>query len=154
MPEIAVKGIVVDQDTFSKVALVREMGKEKKPPGWGFPGGEGFDEEMAKAALIREIDEETGLSVKILDLLHEEVTTYENEVRVRRLFFLCQALNDGHPKRRVAGETNGWQWFPINKLPQGGPPEGMYFSHRGVLEDIDGNPKKEITSLLWYHRSN
>ena len=148
MPEIAVKGVIVDQDTFSKIALVDELGNTRgKPPGWGFPGGEGFDEEQAKHALIREAYEETGIVIKILDFLYERENEFVKGVKVKTLFFLCQALNNGDPERRVANETGGWKWFEINKLP-----EKTYYSHRTILEDGEGNTKNEIDALLWYHR--
>ncbi len=148
MAEIAVKGIIVDQNTFSKIALVDELGNSRgKPPGWGFPGGEGFDEEQAKLALIRETDEETGIPIKILDFIHERRDEFVRGTEVRTLFFLCQALSAGDPVRRVVKETKGWKWFDINDLPK-----EMYFSHRMVLEGGTGKLKKELDDLLWYRR--
>lgn len=149
MPEIAVKGVIVDQGTFSKVALVDEIESGKKPSGWGFPGGRGFDEEQAKNALIREVFEETGIVVKILDLLREEELEYEAGVKVKRFFFLCQALNQGDSTRCVHKETRGWQWFSINQLP-----EEMYPSHRTIIEDGGGRLRPEIDHLLWYRKSS
>ena len=156
--EISAHALILKQGKFDEVALVYNLARPPKPEGWGFPGGKGEDEEQVKLTMLREIEEETGLVVKILDTIFNEWKIF-GTTNVHRYFFLCQALNNGDPSRRVMGETREWRWFRLTELPIKDP---YYRSHfRLLINEIGGPggkteylPNSDTEYLIWTHLSD
>ncbi|WP_394795604.1 NUDIX hydrolase [Armatimonas sp.] len=81
---VAVSGLVSDPLT-GKVLLIRSPRR-----GWEFPGGQVEEDESLTEALVREVQEETGVTVEVTEL----VGIYSNTRSHIVMFgFLCEWLN-------------------------------------------------------------
>ncbi len=73
------------------------VGKKIKKPGhplsehWHIPGGTVRDDETHEKAIVRELEEEAGLEVEVIEFI-EERQVEENKMRAR--WYLCRALHD------------------------------------------------------------
>lgn len=85
---------------------------------WTMPGGKvEFGEELEETC-IREVFEETGLtidktSLKLISVANDKVA----DAHFVTLGFLCESVN-GNLEVREPDEITEWGWFPINQLPQ------------------------------------
>jgi 8-oxo-dGTP diphosphatase len=97
------------------------------PPGWALPGGFVDEGETLEAAAVREAREETGLSVRLTDLLY----VYSDPRRDPRrhtlsAVFLGEASGTPEPGDDAAGALAfGW----------GALPSPLAFDHAGILAD-------------------
>jgi len=110
-PKVDVRAALLDGD---KVLLVREVSDGR----WSLPGGWAEVGESPGEVAVREVREETGLSVRVLKLAavldkrkhpHPPQLSY-----VYKLFFLCEVLGG---TLRTSFETPGVDWFPRAALP-------------------------------------
>lgn len=107
-----------------RVVLVR---RKHPPPGWALPGGFVDVGETLEAAAVREVKEETGLDVTLLDLLY----VYSDPRRDPRrhtvsTVFLGRAV--GEPQGADdADEARAFAW--------GALPEPIAFDHAEILRD-------------------
>lgn len=100
-----VKGIVRKNDLI--LVLVKQNGT------LDLPGGRVEDGETVKSALQREINEETGLKVKIYDPV-EKWSFYKTPNQlIRGITFECAYL-DG--KVKLCGEHRGYFWAAMNSI--------------------------------------
>lgn len=100
-------GIILTEDQ-SKVLLVRR----RDLPVWVLPGGGVELCESPQDALLREVKEETGLSVAI----QRQCADYTpiNKLSSHTSIFLC-SLVSGTPS--LSSETDEIAYFPLNELP-------------------------------------
>jgi len=106
---ITVVGAVITRDDLVYCARRSLIGT--LPGMWGFPGGKVDKNESFEQALVREIDEELGCKIVVLEPL--ETTTYEYEFAVITLAtFLCE-LVAGEPRSNEHVEE---EWLPLEKL--------------------------------------
>jgi 8-oxo-dGTP diphosphatase len=107
-----------------RVVLVR---RRYPPPGWALPGGFVDQGETLEAAAVREAREETGLEVRLEDLLY----VYSDPRRDPRrhtvsAVFLGRA--DGEPKGADdAEEARAFDWTAL--------PAPLAFDHAEILAD-------------------
>ena len=107
-----------------RVVLVR---RRHPPPGWALPGGFVDVGETLEAAAVREAKEETGLDVKLVDLLY----VYSDPRRDPRrhtvsAVFLGRAA--GEPSGGDdAAEARAFAWTDL--------PSPVAFDHAEILED-------------------
>lgn len=80
-------GIVVDGDKL----LVMHRKKEGKEY-WVFPGGGVEEGETSETAVVRELQEETNLQVKIIHLLYCHHLTNNQGGKQRQDFYLCEVI--------------------------------------------------------------
>lgn len=81
------------------------------PGMWEFPGGKVEPDESFEEALAREIDEELGCEISVLQPV--ETTTHEYDFAVITLAtFLCE-LVDGEPQSNEHAEE---RWLPVEAL--------------------------------------
>lgn len=123
-------------DTFYvgvNVLVVRDnkllLGKRKNVFGdgtWGLPGGHLENKESMKAAGIRELDEETGMSVTDLEFVGL-ANTPEGRAHHIQICFLAKDAT-GEPELREPEQCSGWDWFPLNKLP-----DNVLPNHAGLI---------------------
>ena len=102
----------------SKILLIKRNEEKRKKYGfdWGIIGGKVEPGELLAEAVIREVKEETGLTFKEKELkfLHfEEFNKFENPA----IFFYYAATADEDAKITLNDESDGFEWFPVNRLP-------------------------------------
>lgn len=108
-----------------RVVLVR---RRNPPHGWAIPGGFVDDGEPLAVAAAREAEEETGLSVTLLEQFH----SYSDPARDPRrhtisTVFLARA--EGEPRGGDdAAEARAFAWDAL--------PSPIVFDHREVLGDV------------------
>ncbi|WP_228547107.1 NUDIX hydrolase [Candidatus Neptunochlamydia vexilliferae] len=132
----SVNGIVFSKDR-KEVLLI----KRRDVPVWVLPGG-GIDPgESPEEAVVREMEEETGCSAKII----RKVAEYTPICRLARFthFFECKMM--GSPK--ATDETQGAAFFPLDALPEMPPPYAEW------IADAAGNSsdmvRKKIKSVTY-----
>jgi len=115
-PYTAVNGVF-----FKKISNKTHilLGKRKNVSGSGYyylPGGHIRDGERIERALVREIKEECGLTVKQGRLLWVE----ESLTRRHHIVLYYEAIINGNsePKNLEPDKCSGWQWFALDNLPQ------------------------------------
>ena len=78
---------------------------------WELPGGKVETAESDHAALIRELQEELGVTVVVTDFLAESVHAYPNKT-IHLVAFRCK-ISSGIPTAR---EHNALRWLGIDEL--------------------------------------
>lgn len=116
--------------------------KRRDVPVWVMPGG-GIDPgEFSEAAIVREILEETGFTVKIDRLIADYIP--QNLLAKRTHLFECSILKG---EAEITSETRGIQFFSLNKLPPLPPP------YLEWIEDAKKNIppfQKKLTSVTYF----
>lgn len=92
---------------------------------WVFPGGSVEENETPEQTAVREIAEETSITVLIYKRLYTHIYNEEYENRGNQHFFLCTYLS-GTPQLGDSNEKDNMetckqfykpQWVPISNLP-------------------------------------
>ena len=85
--------------------------KRQRDPGlgavWEFPGGKIAPGEAREAAVVREVAEETGMAVRVGELLSAHCHAYPDR-RVALYAYLCAPLAPGGTPS--APESTRWRW--------------------------------------------
>ena len=101
---------------------------------WALPGGKlEFWEKLSDCAR-RELLEETGLiakKVKFLQLIND--MREEDESHCVHLQFLAEDTN-GDPKLMEPNKCYGWEWFPLDNLP-----ENIFIGHQKFFPALRDN---------------
>ena len=91
--------------------------KRRDIPVWVFPGGKIEDDETPEEAALREGEEETGYTLKLV----RKIGTYTPRNRLSHYTHFFQAhITGGSPK--TCDETQSLDFFPMDKLPYPLPP--------------------------------
>ena len=157
--EIHVYGVIIKPGDPNKVLLVFNEGNQIKPPGWGLPGGGRYRRgEGIKKALLREIEEETGIPSPRIAILRELEYARKRKmgdgiVEIRARAFLCRTDDDGDPNWKVEGEIFRHEWFPFHSTFPPGLilPTVLYQWHRRVLVDGLGRINPTLRKLIEHH---
>jgi len=100
---------------------------------WDIPGGFVDYREPAEDAAVREVREETGLDVRVLELLGVWTDTYdrpEGQDRTFNVYFLVETASDA-VEPRAGDDAKALGWFPHDALPS-----RVAFAHsRAVLTE-------------------
>jgi 8-oxo-dGTP pyrophosphatase MutT (NUDIX family) len=103
---ISVKGVAIHQG--SVLLLLNKRGE------WDLPGGRPDAGEDHRAALAREVGEETGLAVDVDRALDERLFEVLPGLFVRILPFVCRLL--GGNAVRLSDEHLEARWLPLDEL--------------------------------------
>ncbi len=108
----SIAGIIFSKDR-KNVLLI----KRRDVPVWVLPGGGKEEGESYEEAIIREIKEETGFSVKITKTIGEYFPM--NRLSRHTYLYECEIL-DG--RATISNETKEVKFFPLDSLPKLMPP--------------------------------
>jgi len=95
------------------------LGKRKHVFGdgtWALPGGHLENKESMRAAGIRELDEETGMTATDLEFVGLVNTPRGSRGHYLQVGFLAKDAT-GEPNLREPDRCYEWQWFELDKLP-------------------------------------
>lgn len=111
-PKVDVRGVVISE---GKLVMVREA----LDGGWTLPGGWADVGETPALAVEREVQEESGLTVRAQTLVGVyDANRVEGELplyHAYKLVFLCAPLSG---QLRASPETSEVGWFPLEDLPK------------------------------------
>lgn len=136
----SVAGVIFSANR-SKVLLI----KRRDVNIWALPGGGVDPGESPEEAVIREVFEETGLSVKI----HRQVALYTPINLLSNLSYLyeCTVIKG---ELALGNETQGIGFFAIDQLPR-----PLFFLHRDWIEDAllqtPGIIQKPLAKITYYN---
>ena len=108
---LSVKVLVHDAD--SRYLVIRRSNSSKNHPGlWDFPGGKTDAGETFDAALVREIGEETGLTV----LLEKVLGAAESELPDRKVVYLFMQAQVRAGDVRISPEHDQFAWLTLPEI--------------------------------------
>lgn len=105
-------GVVILDETKTKILISKRIGCDKDNGIWGLPGGKMDPDENVATAAIREVREETGMEVKgkVTPLNFVDMN---DEVGV---WVLAEEVY-GTPVNREPEKHGQWEWHPLDNLP-------------------------------------
>ena len=104
-----VGGILLNQ-TYDKILLIQGVKSGK----WGVPKGSMEHGETVREAAIREVKEETGISIGI--------DKYTVPVKIGKMYLYTTIIDDSQPLHPCdTGEIKDIKWFAISDLSEMGP---------------------------------
>jgi len=129
-PKLTTDGVIIKNN---KILLIKRKNNPFKGK-WAIPGGFVGYGEKVEDAVIREINEETGLITKVKDI----IGIYSDPNRDPRghvvsIVFLLEVI-DG--KLKAGDDAASVKFFNLNRLPV------LSFDHGTIIEDIKRRIKK------------
>lgn len=101
---------------------------------WDIPGGFLEPGEHPLDGMLREVKEETGLDVRVIDLLGVYIDRYnsdDEESFTLNHYYIVEPIGG---KLRAADDVNGYRWFAFDQLPS---ENQIAFAHaQKVLRDL------------------
>lgn len=99
---------------------------------WAFPGGFIEQNETAEQGTVREMEEETGVKVKIVKLVGIYSDPKRDPRKVISAAFLVKQIGGGI---RAGDDAKEARWFDLDKLPK------LASDHKKILKDALKNRK-------------
>lgn len=126
-PAVTVDCLVFREEEGRRLVLLIRRGNEPFKDYWAFPGGFLNPEETAEEAVVRELKEETGLSLKDV----KQLKTYTSPDRDPRERVITIAFTANTDDAEVKGGDDAAEarWFPLDNLPN------LAFDHSQILKD-------------------
>lgn len=113
-PGVGISVIVIKDN---KVLLGKRKGSHGEGK-WGFPGGHLELFEDYKTCILREIEEETGLDIELIDAVPNAVTNdFFPEGKHYITLFLRARWVSGIPDFKEKNKCENWEWFSWENLP-------------------------------------
>jgi 8-oxo-dGTP pyrophosphatase MutT (NUDIX family) len=105
-PPLSVKGVLIHRGRV--LLLLNERGE------WDLPGGRPDPGEDHRAALVREVREETGLVVEVGGFVHEHLFEVLPQRFVRIVAYVCLLQTEG--AIALSDEHQGASWVGLDEL--------------------------------------
>ncbi|MBR3162768.1 MAG: NUDIX domain-containing protein [Clostridia bacterium] len=112
--EISCGCVIFDKETHSKVLIVYEKGRNF----WGFPKGHIEEGETEVETALREVKEEVGLDVKILDEKYRYAINYiieDKQIDKTSVFYIAETLEDDVTITNQEAEIEDSKWVTIDE---------------------------------------
>lgn len=122
-------GLIVHED---KILLAQRKGVPDK---WELPGGKVENKESPSQAVIREVREETGYVVEVINKIpFSYLITANDYLKITLLCFECKLM--GGELRKERNEVDDVQWFNRNELPniRHGSRDFISFTHYSIMK--------------------
>lgn len=126
-PAVTTDCVVFTQEEEPKVLLI-QRGNEPYKGCWAFPGGFMNMEETAEECAVRELKEETGLTVKQI----QQIGAYskvDRDPRGRTISIAYLAIVDAPTAVSGMDDAAKAAWFPLSSLPD------LAFDHKDIMTD-------------------
>lgn len=126
-PAVTTDCVVFTQEEEPKVLLI-QRGNEPYKGCWAFPGGFMNMEETAEECAVRELKEETGLTVTRI----QQIGAYskvDRDPRGRTISIAYLAIVDAPTAVSGMDDAAKAAWFPLSSLPD------LAFDHQDILAD-------------------
>jgi 8-oxo-dGTP diphosphatase len=126
--KVAVDAIVFGYSNNQLMVLLirRKYGEQKGQ--WALPGGFVKDDEGLDTAVVRELQEEAGISVSFLEQLYTFGDQVDRDPRFRVISVAYFALvNPSRLVLKADTDADDAQWFPIQELPV------LAFDHADII---------------------
>lgn len=126
-PAVTTDCVVFTQEEEPKVLLI-QRGNEPYKGCWAFPGGFMNMEETAEECAVRELKEETGLTVTRI----QQIGAYskvDRDPRGRTVSIAYLAIVDAPTAVSGMDDAAKAAWFPLSSLPD------LAFDHQDILAD-------------------
>lgn len=126
-PAVTTDCVVFTQEEEPKVLLI-QRGNEPYTGCWAFPGGFMNMEETAEECAVRELKEETGLTVKQI----QQIGAYskvDRDPRGRTISIAYLAIVDAPIAVSGMDDAAKAAWFPLSSLPD------LAFDHKDIMTD-------------------
>ena len=109
-------GAIIVNDKDEVLLLKRSSTARTEPITWSRPGGAVEFGEKIEEAVVREVEEETGVKIQVLK--HLEITqNIEEDKHWIAHGYLARHLS-GEPKNMEPTKHDEIRWFPVNELPE------------------------------------
>lgn len=126
-PAVTTDCVVFTKEEEPKVLLI-QRGNEPYKGCWAFPGGFMNMEETAEECAVRELQEETGLTVKQI----QQIGAYskvDRDPRGRTISIAYLAIVDAPAAVSGMDDAAKAAWFPLASLPD------LAFDHQDIMAD-------------------
>lgn len=126
-PAVTTDCVVFTNEEEPKVLLI-QRGNEPYKGYWAFPGGFMNMEETAEECAVRELKEETGLTVKQI----QQIGAYskvDRDPRGRTVSIAYLAIVDAPAAVSGMDDAAKAAWFPLTSLPN------LAFDHQDIMTD-------------------
>lgn len=126
-PAVTTDCVVFTKEEEPKVLLI-QRGNEPYKGCWAFPGGFMNMEETAEECAVRELKEETGLTVKQI----QQIGAYskvDRDPRGRTVSIAYLAIVDAPTAVSGMDDAAKAAWFPLASLPD------LAFDHQDIMTD-------------------
>jgi ADP-ribose pyrophosphatase YjhB (NUDIX family) len=128
-PSVMIGAMALIQDERQRVLVVEHTYRRRVP--WGLPGGWLKTAESPEDGLRREVFEETGLQVRIAELLAADFWTGSQF----DLLYRCEVLGGTY---RPSDETARHRWASLTDLPELLPNQWALLRKAGLLAQPNG----------------
>jgi 8-oxo-dGTP diphosphatase len=126
-PAVTADCVVITKEAIPQVLLI-ERGFEPFKGCWAFPGGFMNMDETTEQCAVRELEEETGMVVSVL----QQIGAYskvDRDPRGRTITVAYLAIVDSPVAVTGQDDAAKAQWFPIDALPP------LAFDHEDIMRD-------------------
>ncbi len=128
---VSIKGVVIQDGRV--LLLLNERGE------WDLPGGRPDPGEDHRAALVREVREEAGLSVEVGELLDEHLFEVLPQRFVRIVAYVCRLVGAGNVA--VSHEHLDTRWVPLADLGESIDDHPLPKGYLGAIRQAIDQPR-------------